>query len=121
MPAKATCQPWCAKHEEEVDDCCTRLITIFIKDEDESAAEPQNPELAALRDQFQKAGGFPDQIDTVQLDISQPGDAEQPELLLRFWDSTKDDDSAMIVVDLEDLRDFRAGLGEAIKVLEQGA
>lgn len=87
------CNPWCEKHEAD-EDLCTALIPLFTADEPDSDSQDQDPELAALRVTCAEDSLFADQVDTVFLNIMQDADMEQPELLLRFWKSTKDEDSA---------------------------
>lgn len=111
------CKPWCEKHEVD-EDLCTALIPLFTADEPDSDSEEQNPELAALRATFAENPLIPDQIDTVFLDIMQEVEMEQPELLLRFWKSTKDEDSAQLQVSVEDLKYLHTNLGEAIRLLD---
>lgn len=111
------CKPWCEKHEAD-EELCTALIPLFSADEPDSDSEDQDPELAALRVSFAENSLFPDPVDTVFLDIMQDADMEKPELLLRFWKSTKDEDSAQCQVFVEDLRYLRTNLGEAIGLLE---
>lgn len=75
------------------------------------------PQLASLREQFQALGGFPDQVDTVFLYVSQDlEEDEEPLLTLKFWDSTKDEDSAQLQIDLKGLERLHSELGEAIEV-----
>lgn len=122
MPAKPTCRPWCEDHEA-IDDSCNRLICLFSKSDEPDDGEghelqDQNPAIASLKEQFQGRGFLPDDIDTVFLAITQLEDDEDPELLLRFWDSTKFGDSATALVDVADLRYLHASLGQAIKIIE---
>lgn len=122
MPATPTCRPWCENHEA-ADDSCNRLIFLFTKsdepdDGDGRESQEQNPAITSLKEQFHGAGLLPDEIDTVFLDVIQTQEDEDPVMLLRFWDSTKDDDSATVTVDLADLRALRASLGRAIKIIE---
>ena len=123
MPASAACKPWCEKHEDIGENSCTALICLYTTDDeptdDSSGSENKemDPQIASLREQFHAPGGFPDQVDTVFLEVSQDlEEDEEPLLALKFWDSTKDQDSAQLQIDRGGLEHLYSELGEAIKI-----
>lgn len=83
MPSTPDCKPWCEEHQTIGENSCTRLICLYRTAdgpaEDNPGSEPGkvDPQMAGFREQFQAFAGFPDQVDTVFLDISQ--DLEEDE------------------------------------------
>ena len=72
--------------------------------------------------QFKTLGGFPDQIDTIFLEVSYiPDEEEHPEMVLRFRDITKDQDSAVLSTSRAGLRELHSRLGGFIQELERAA
>lgn len=123
MPTSPECKPWCAEHSNIGENSCTRLICLYTSDDEArdenspSGPKEADPQIAALREQLQTIGGFPDQVDTVFLYVSQDLEEDDyPLMTLRFWDSSKDEDSAHLQIDIAGLEYLRAGLGSAIKI-----
>ncbi|MDQ0820569.1 hypothetical protein QFZ79_002861 [Arthrobacter sp. V4I6] len=72
--------------------------------------------------QFWALGGFPDRIDTIFIEVSYiPDEEERPEMILRFRDITKDQDSAMLSTTIAGLKELHSKLGGFIQELERSA
>jgi len=120
MPASPDCKPWCDDHSDEYENACRNLYLLYKVDAvDDAGHEDVDPQLAALKEQSDSmmSGLFPDQVDTIFLDVKQDLDEdEQPTMMLKFWDSTKDEDSAQLEIDLGGLEELHAELGAAIEM-----
>lgn len=119
MPSKPTCQSWCDKHDEEFDDSCTRLIYLFRKGEDGgTVAGSESPDMAAEVGQIQELGGLSEKINLIFLEVSQAAGENEPEIEMRFWNTTTGYAAAEAAVSIDELRSLHASLGQAIQVLE---
>ncbi len=120
MPPDSRCQPWCDEHNDAAAECLT--LRCLYSDDGDPPAPPDNPEFAALAAHFKALDGFPDQVDTVLIEVSYiPDEEERPELVLRFRDIAKDQDSAVLSTTLAGLKELHTNLGGFIEELERSA
>lgn len=120
MPTCSPCLPWCDQHNDAAAECLT-LRCIYSRDEDPQAP-PGPPATASLAAQFRTLGGFPDSIDTIFVEVSYiPGEEDGPEMVLRFRDITKGQDSAILSTTIAGLKQLHAKLGGFIAELDRAA
>lgn len=117
MTTQPTCEPWCDDHSEDEGECIT--LRCLYSHNTEPAAPSGDTAVAALAFKFKGIG--PDQVDTVMLSVQFiPEEEEKPQIVLKFWDSSTDEDSATLSTTVDGLKDLYLNLGKAIQDLEQG-
>lgn len=117
MRANPTCEPWCDEHNDAAGECLT--LRCLYSDRDGQRLPAGNPGLAVLAAQIQALAGFPDQVDSIFVEVSYiPAEEDRPEMVLRFRDISKDADSATLSTTATGLRQLHASLGEFLRELE---
>ena len=116
MTTNSACEPWCDQHNDAAGECLT-LWRLYSGCEDTLSAG--KPELAALAAQFKDLAGFPDQVNSIFIEVSYiAAEEDRPEIVLRFRDISKDADSATLSTTAVGLRQLHASLGEFLPELE---
>jgi hypothetical protein len=118
MTTKSACEPWCDEHNGSGGECLT-LRCLYSHGED-PAWPSGNPAFAASAPQFMTLAGFPDQVNSIFVEVSYvPAEEDRPELVLRFRDISKDADSATLSMGTLGLRQLHTSIGEFLQELEQ--
>ena len=117
MTTKPTCEPWCDEHNEAAGECLTlrRLYPPCAHHTWPSGS----PEFAASAAQSAALAGFPDNINSIFIEVSYiPAEEDRPEMVLRFRDISKGADSATLSTTALGLRQLHASLGEFLQEIE---
>ena len=117
MTTNPACEPWCDQHNDAADECLT--LRCLYSDRDEQASPAGKPEFAGLATQFKAPAGFPDQVNSIFLEVSYiPAEEDRPEMVLRFRDISEDADSSTLSTTATGLRQLHASLGQVLRELE---
>lgn len=124
MKSTPYCQPWCDEHDQEENECRT-LRFLYDQDDQEPEVPPVDvpPEILALREAFQQAGGIPE-ADSFTLDASysQEGGSVQVKLEIldvdAEWAPLVDPDTRKLYTDLEGLKEIYQAIGKFIQEAE---
>jgi hypothetical protein len=116
MTTNAACEPWCDEHNDAAGECLT--LRCLYSHREEHTLPSGNPELAAAAAQFRALAGFPDQVDSVFIEMSYiPAEEDRPEMVLRFRDISSDADSATLSMTPLGLRQLHTSIGEFLQEL----
>ena len=117
MTTNSACERWCDQHNDAAGECLT-LRRLYSGCE-ERTLSASKPELAAPAGQFKDLAGFPDQVNSIFIEVSYiAAEEDRPEIVLRFRDISKDADSATLSTTAVGLRQLHASLGEFLPELE---
>ena len=117
MTTNPACEPWCDEHNEAAGECLT--LRCLYSDREEQALPAGKPGFAGLAAQFKALAGFPDQVNSIFLEVSYiPAEEDRPEMVLRFRDISEDADSSTLSTTATGLRQLHASLGEVLRELE---
>ena len=117
MSTNPPCELWCDEHNDAAGECLT--LRCLYSHCEQHTWPSGNPEFAAAAAQFKALAGFPDQINSIFIEVSYiPAEEDRPEMVLRFRDINNDTDSATLRTTTLGLRQLHASIGEFLQELD---
>jgi len=104
MTARPTCKPWCDDHQSVGEDTCYTTFVIY-DDGEEEKVEPPEGSFAALG-----RGLLPAEISWINFVANQEEEAENPSMLLEFYEAGERTASSTLELDADGLREIHSSL-----------